>query len=65
MPRRVLRPLQEFLRLEAAGGLVLLAATVVALVWANVATGSYTDFWSTEVTLTSAITRSPRTCWTS
>ncbi len=47
----VLQPFQDFLRLEAAGGLVLLAATVVALVWANVATTSYTDLWSTELTL--------------
>ncbi len=30
---------------------MLLAATIVALVWANVATGSYTDLWSTELTL--------------
>ena len=52
MPRLVLQPLQEFLRLEAAGGLVLLGATIVALVWANVATASYTDLWSTELTLT-------------
>ncbi len=51
MPRLVLQPLQDFLRLEAAGGLVLLAATIVALVWANVATTSYTDLWSTELTL--------------
>ncbi len=51
VPRRVLRPLQDFLRLEVSGGLVLLAATIVALVWANVATDSYTDLWSTEVTL--------------
>ncbi|HUF08293.1 MAG TPA: Na+/H+ antiporter NhaA [Rhodothermales bacterium] len=32
---RVLRPLQEFLRLEAAGGLILMAAAVVALIIAN------------------------------
>lgn len=47
----MVRPLQDFLRLEAAGGLVLLAATIVALVWANVATSSYTDLWSTELSL--------------
>ncbi|MBJ7454705.1 MAG: Na+/H+ antiporter NhaA [Thermoleophilia bacterium] len=51
MPRRVLRPLQEFLHLEASGGLVLLLATAVALVWANVAGASYLDFWSTELTV--------------
>ena len=32
---RVLRPLQEFLRLEAAGGLVLMAAATLALLIAN------------------------------
>jgi Na+:H+ antiporter, NhaA family len=31
----VVRPLQAFLRLEAAGGIVLFAAALVALVWAN------------------------------
>ncbi len=51
MPRRVLRPLQEFLHLEASGGLVLLLATALALVWANVAGASYLDFWSTELTV--------------
>ncbi len=51
VPRLVLRPIQEFLHLEASGGLVLLAATIAALIWANAAGGSYTDVWSTEVTL--------------
>lgn len=46
------RPLQAFLRLEASSGLALLAATIAALIWANVATGSYVDLWSTQVTLT-------------
>jgi NhaA family Na+:H+ antiporter len=48
----VLRPVQEFMHLEAAGGIVLLAASIAALVWANVATASYEDFWFTEVTVT-------------
>ena len=51
MPRRVVRPLQEFLRTEVSGGLVLLGASVLALLWANLATGAYLDFWSTELTL--------------
>ena len=51
VPRLVLRPVQEFMHLEASGGLVLLAATIAALIWANLAGGSYTDFWSTEVSL--------------
>ncbi len=52
MPRLVVRPLQQFFRLEASGGLVLLGATIAALVWANVASGAYEDFWTTEVSLT-------------
>ncbi len=44
-PRRVLSPVVEFFRTEVAGGVVLLAAVVVALVWANVATTSYVDAW--------------------
>jgi Na+:H+ antiporter, NhaA family len=50
-PRRVLGPLQDFLRLEASGGVVLLAATAAALVWANVAPGSYEDLWGAVLTL--------------
>ncbi len=49
--RLVVRPLQEFARLEASAGLVLLAATVVALVWANLDPQGYNDLWSHEVTL--------------
>ena len=35
LARRVGRPLLRFMHLEAAGGMVMLAATVAALVWAN------------------------------
>ncbi|QWP79335.1 Na+/H+ antiporter NhaA [Lysobacter sp. K5869] len=35
MPRRALRALSEFFRLEAAGGIVLIAAAVLALIAAN------------------------------
>ena len=45
----MLRPIQRFARLEQAGGLVLLAATVAALVWANVAAGSYAEVWGHEI----------------
>ncbi|HEX2038856.1 MAG TPA: Na+/H+ antiporter NhaA [Acidimicrobiales bacterium] len=37
--------LRRFLHDEAAGGVALVAATVVALVWANVSHGSYEDVW--------------------
>jgi Na+/H+ antiporter NhaA len=40
-------PLREFLRTETGGAAVLLAATVAALVWANVDESSYERFWTT------------------
>jgi len=40
----------EYLRDETTGGIALLAATAVALVWANLG-GSYLSFWHTELTL--------------
>ena len=47
---RVGRALAEFLRLEAAGGVVLLVATVVALVLANSGAATwFHDLWTTEV----------------
>ena len=45
-----LAPLREFLHTEASGGIVLLAAAVVALVWANSPLAdSYHALWATEV----------------
>ncbi len=35
LARLVARPLQQFLHVEAGGGIALLAATVAALIWAN------------------------------
>ena len=35
LARRVGRPVRRFMEIEAAGGVVLVIATVVALVWAN------------------------------
>ncbi len=46
---RVAQPLRRFLYIEAAGGMVLVAAAVAALVWANVWPASYASVWSTEV----------------
>jgi NhaA family Na+:H+ antiporter len=46
----LLKPLQAFLSAESAGGIVLLAATAVALLWANSPWGdSYTHFWHQQV----------------
>ena len=48
----LLRPFQSFFKTEAAGGIVLMAAAVVALVWANSPfAGAYTDLWATYVTV--------------
>lgn len=48
----VLSPLREFLRSEAGGGVLLLAATITALVWANSPwAGSYQDFWHTNLSI--------------
>ena len=49
LARVVAQPLRRFLHVEAAGGIVLVVAAVVALVWANVWPASYESVWSTEV----------------
>ena len=50
--RRVPRVVRQFLETEASGGVVLLAAAMVALVWANSPwSASYRALWSTELTL--------------
>ena len=47
-----IRPFQSFFALEAASGIVLLACTVVALVWANSPyAGSYYGLWQTKLTV--------------
>lgn len=52
LARSVAQPVQRFLHVEAAGGIVLVAAAAVALVWASSPwSGAYDDLWSTVVTL--------------
>ena len=51
VPRFLVRPVEQFMRQEAAGGIVLAAATIAALVWANLDAGSYASLWDTSVTL--------------
>jgi Na+:H+ antiporter, NhaA family len=52
VPRRILRPLQEFLETSTAGALVLLGAVVVALAWANSPwDDAYLALFSTEVSV--------------
>jgi NhaA family Na+:H+ antiporter len=51
--QRLLTPLRSFLQLEAASGIVLVAAAVAALVWANSPwEASYETLWSTDLTFT-------------
>jgi NhaA family Na+:H+ antiporter len=48
----LVRAFQRFVRLEAAGGILLLACTGVALVWANSPLAAlYNDLWHTPVTI--------------
>ncbi len=50
--RTFVQPIVRFAQIEAAGGLVLLAAAVVALVWANGPfRETYTTFWETPLTV--------------
>src|SRR5918992_4708429 len=52
VPRLFVRPLREFLQTETAGGIVLLAATIVALGWANSPWhGAYEELWSTDLSI--------------
>ena len=48
---RLVRTFQEFARLEASGGILLIGCTVVALAWANSPwAGSYFHLWHTDPT---------------
>jgi NhaA family Na+:H+ antiporter len=48
----VVRPLQEFLRTSSASAILLLAAVIAALLWANSPwSASYERLWSTEISI--------------
>jgi Na+/H+ antiporter NhaA len=49
--RNLQTPLREFLATETGGAAVLLAAAVAALVWANLDTSSYDEFWETTLAI--------------
>jgi NhaA family Na+:H+ antiporter len=52
VPRYLARPLREFMDTEVAGGIVLLGAAVIALVWVNSPFGdSYEELWTTRFSL--------------
>lgn len=49
---KVVRPFQAFADRASSGGILLIAATVVALVWANSPWGdTYSDLWQTKLTI--------------
>ncbi len=48
---RLVKPFQEFAKLEASGGILLIACTVIALVWANSPwAATYDHLWHTNLT---------------
>jgi NhaA family Na+:H+ antiporter len=52
VPRRLVRPLREYLATETAGAIILIIAAGAALVWANSPWGdSYTKLWDTRLTV--------------
>ena len=57
------RAARAFLRTESGSAVLLLAAAVIALVWANIV-GGYEEFWHTELAFTVGDRSSPSTCGT-
>ncbi|MGZ5281226.1 MAG: Na+/H+ antiporter NhaA, partial [Bacteroidia bacterium] len=50
--RRIIDPLQNFINMQVASGIILLASLVIALVWANSPwAASYDHLWHTPITL--------------
>ncbi|MGB2987948.1 MAG: Na+/H+ antiporter NhaA [Phycisphaerae bacterium] len=48
----ILRPFREFARIQAAGGIVLIGATVIALVWSNSPwADTYKGLWQTAISI--------------
>ncbi len=48
----MVRPLQEFLQASTSGGMLLVAAAIVALVWANSgAADAYERLWRTQLSV--------------
>jgi Na+/H+ antiporter NhaA len=49
--RNLATPVRDFLGTETGSAIVLVGAVIAALAWANVAPGSYGDFWSTRLSI--------------
>jgi len=47
-------PLRQFLRTETGSAMILAGATLAALIWSNVASGSYERLWGAELTVSVA-----------
>jgi NhaA family Na+:H+ antiporter len=47
--KKLMTPFQKFAKIEASGGIVLIACTVVALLWSNFFEDSYQAFWHLPV----------------
>lgn len=50
-PQRLQTPLRQFLRTETGSAAFLLGATVVALLWANLGAGTYSQAWATQLSV--------------
>ncbi len=58
LTRHVLLPVQQFIQTETASGIVLLAAALAALIWANFPAGdTYADFWDTVISVDGGVFR--------
>jgi Na+/H+ antiporter NhaA len=49
--RNLATPVRDFLGTETGSALVLVGAVIVALLWANLDIGSYTELWSTHLSI--------------
>ena len=49
--RNLATPLRVFLRTETGSAVLLLGATLAALVWVNIDAGSYDHLWATQITV--------------
>src|SRR4051812_25246320 len=49
--RNLAAPARAYLQAETGSAGVLLAATIAALVWANVAASTYASFWTAELSV--------------
>jgi NhaA family Na+:H+ antiporter len=65
---RTVRPFREFIRLEAAGGIILIICVVIAIIWANSPVGeTYTALWGMQIAVgvTQALILKPLSFWIS